>query len=79
MSQRWIIIIYGAAFSPFLFFVFVVIIYNNIMTIQLRVNNIYNNNHASAIHHNNNDFRSRFLEVTIQKFTNLFSLNFTRK
>ena len=49
------------------------------MTIQLRVNNIYNNNHASAIHHNNNDFRSRFLEVTIQKFTNLFSLNFTRK
>ena len=36
----------GEAFSPFLYFVFVAIIYN--MTIQLRINNIYN----SAIRHN---------------------------
>jgi len=34
----------GAAFSPFIYFVFVAIIY---MTIQLRINNIYNNNYAA--------------------------------
>ena len=48
MLERWIIIISVAAFSPFLYFVFVAIIYN--ITIQLRRNNNYNNN-ASAIRH----------------------------
>ena len=32
----------GAAFSPFIYFVFVALTYN--ITIQLRINNIYNNN-----------------------------------
>jgi len=50
MLERWIIIISGAAFSPFLYILFVVIIYN--ITIQLRINNIYKNNYASAIRHN---------------------------
>ena len=44
------IIISGAASSPFLYFVFVAIIYS--MTIQHRINNIYNNYNASAIRHN---------------------------
>ena len=43
-------IISGAAFSPFLYIVFVAIIYN--ITIQLRIYNIYNDNYASAIRHN---------------------------
>jgi len=51
MLERWIIIlISGTAFSPFLYFVFVAIIYN--MTIQRCINDIYNNNHASATRHN---------------------------
>src|SRR6218665_2077860 len=50
MLEKWIIITSGAAFSPFPYFVFVAIIY--IMTIQLCINNIYNNNCASAIPHN---------------------------
>jgi len=41
MLERWIIKS-GAAFSPVLYFVFVAKTYN--MTIQLRINNIYNNN-----------------------------------
>jgi len=49
MLERWIIIIYGAAFSPFQYFVFVTILYN--MTIQFRLKNIYNN-YAFAIRHN---------------------------
>jgi len=44
------LIISGVAFCPFLYFVFFAIIYN--VTIQLRINNIYNNNYASAIRHN---------------------------
>src|SRR6218665_3967771 len=48
MLERWIIIISVAAFSLFLYFVFIAIIYN--ITIQLRRNNNYNNN-ASAIRH----------------------------
>jgi len=47
MLERWIIIISGAAYSLFKYFVFIEIIYN--MTIQLRINNIYNNNYVSAI------------------------------
>ena len=43
MLERWIIIS-GAAFSPVLYFVFVAIIGLYNMTIQLRINNIYNNN-----------------------------------
>jgi len=50
MLERWIIIVFGVAFSPFLYFVFVAIICN--MTIQLRENNIYNNNCASTVRHN---------------------------
>ena len=38
MLERWIIIS-GAAFSSFLYFVFAAIIYN--MTIQLRINRIF--------------------------------------
>jgi len=45
MLERWIILS-GAAFSPFLYFIFVEVIYNS------RKNNIYNNNYASAIRHN---------------------------
>jgi len=52
MLERWIIVIFGAAFSPFLYFVFVAIIYSPYMTIQLGINNIYNNNYASTIRHN---------------------------
>jgi len=40
----------GAASSPFLYFVFAATIYS--MAIQLCINNIYNNNYASAIRHN---------------------------
>jgi len=53
MHERWTIIS-GSAFSPFLYVVFVAIIY--IMTIQLRINNIYNNNYASVIRHNISHF-----------------------
>src|SRR6218665_1235071 len=40
MLERWFIITSGAAFSPFLYFVFAALTYN--ITIQLRVNTICN-------------------------------------
>jgi len=53
MLERWITIISGAAFSPFIYFAFVAIGLISTMTIQFRINNIYNNNYyASAIRHN---------------------------
>jgi len=52
MLEKWIIIISGAAFSPFLYFVVHCnnSLYN--MTIQLRINKVCSNNYASAIRHN---------------------------